>query len=552
MKSFELFVAIANVLIATHVMSKNDFLVNKAIESFISLCGPLTCNGNRSNEILTETLPAICQECSCSSMCLVTGTCCIDYLFGLPERICSSACVYVSQSLREHFSDEIPLARQDYGIIKSCPSASGSQLKEKCTATVDIKTRLTSLPVTSTTTYLTYDNIYCAECHNDHYNLTNWMVHFDCHVKIDFNTFSSFEEIVEIIDDQKCRINTFDKNQYDYVETCHQSSLISKCNATGIWSEYDKAIDYACESINQPIGMFRNIFCYMCNLPDGKLNNKTMCPEGSNFYEACMSTSLNKASYPYKNIYSYLSSANTTANLIYDILYIKQYVRITYHFLVFTTICGKNYKLGQIRFNSETYNDNHSRKHPNDYSAIVRPWQYEISCKEQEVFSMFTTVEQLEEETIRKNCSFAKTVHINLMCYEKETLIRSCPPFSNVYIAMACLMIADDKLLAYRGYYNIFCYICNNPREWNCEQDLSELYFSYLYSFTGCNSIKRKEMTILSVYCKICNNGGPITPFEGFRAMFSMSSYDSAINDKMASCTQDQYFDDKSVCNSDV
>ena len=50
-------------------------------------------------------------------------------------------------------------------------------------------------------------------------------------------------------------------NYYDYY-----TYKLGRCNVTGLWSEYDPDIEWACEHLNLAYKWrYKNVFCYICN-----------------------------------------------------------------------------------------------------------------------------------------------------------------------------------------------------------------------------------------------------------------------------------------------
>ena len=58
----------------------------RALDSYTSLCGPMSCRQSNTIKIRMEDMPAVCKKCSCSPHCLMTRSCCPDYYLGLPDR----------------------------------------------------------------------------------------------------------------------------------------------------------------------------------------------------------------------------------------------------------------------------------------------------------------------------------------------------------------------------------------------------------------------------------------------------------------------------------
>ena len=193
----------------------------KALDSYTSLCGPMSCRQSNTTKIIAEDRPAICKKCSCSPYCLMTRSCCLDYFLGLPERTHFDGIIHRNFNASNFFGYESPGKPEAYRIVKNCPSTSDYEIERKCAAARDVVSRIKSLPVTSSNTYLTYDNINCAKCHNDYTNVEQWMlkVDFKCSQETDLNMMNSFNEIVEFVDKHNCTISTIPNIGAMYIET---------------------------------------------------------------------------------------------------------------------------------------------------------------------------------------------------------------------------------------------------------------------------------------------------------------------------------------------
>ncbi|XP_061179462.1 uncharacterized protein LOC133188090 [Saccostrea echinata] len=238
-----------------------------------------------------------CGTCSCNETCLSPYSyenCCPDVFFRHGLRECRDVKVLLNGT---HFKE----------VIGSCPVGTNFNLSTECTkerSKVDI---LLHPPVTSAITKISYINKYCASCNNASL-LEEWNVNIECEKETDFNFLSSYQEIIDLAIIQSCRIIYISPIS---ARNCSKKSdeKIGSCNVTGSWLFYDKQIEQACLSqYDVTIGIFRNIFCAMCNPP--KFEERLVinqCENSTSIYKkACSFQPILEASFPYKNFFCFV------------------------------------------------------------------------------------------------------------------------------------------------------------------------------------------------------------------------------------------------------
>ncbi|KAL3832432.1 hypothetical protein ACJMK2_024075 [Sinanodonta woodiana] len=202
---------------------------SKLIADTVLLCGIRSvCN---QSAIPFPVLPVTEQEisgcgpCSCDVDCWSRGDCCVD----LPYLYLTSSCQ--STQLIFNGSNAQVDTNNKLEMIASCPEKNlYLEMKEKCDG---------------------FRND-CALLDND-----KLLLH---HLKTLFsenNCFLLYEfpSSVQPIPLRRCMYN-------------YWGDLISTCNETGLWMDYDPSIEWACKNF-QPgdvfLEDFQNIFCYICN-----------------------------------------------------------------------------------------------------------------------------------------------------------------------------------------------------------------------------------------------------------------------------------------------
>lgn len=267
----------------------------------ILFCGPnIICNKSLLAPFNLSNLPASgvnrCGSCSCHENCTTSqsfSNCCPD--------------IYFRQGLRECLNVNILSDKKFYTkIISSCPVDTDEYLLKECTRKRSKVDLLLNPPVTNSELSVTYMNEYCASC-NKVGNVKKWNAQFRCLNETDFNYLSTFQEMIQLAIKESCNVEYDFNKQSDCL--LESDKLISKCNVSGSWLENDKQIDQACQSSYfAPIGIFKNIYCAMCNPPEYQKSLMIEeCTNVSSVYKnACLKFPSSEASHPFKNHFCFL------------------------------------------------------------------------------------------------------------------------------------------------------------------------------------------------------------------------------------------------------
>jgi hypothetical protein len=86
----------------------------------------------------------------------------------------------------------------------------------------------------------------------------------------------------------------------------------------------------------------------------------------------------------------------------------------------------------------------------------------------------------------------------------------------NPLIQLACLSLEHQNLIAYKGYYNVFCHLCNTNENTVklCIDDnfllLFNLEFTTMDSMINkCSTfVSHNDLTVQSILCRICTSRG--------------------------------------------
>jgi hypothetical protein len=235
---------------------------------------------------------ARCGKCYCRSHRSSKNTC-PDVFFKDGLRECRNVNILSKESIFRE-------------VVASCPVGTNLDLSRKCEKQRFDVEALLHPPVFSDITKVSYRNEYCAIC-NQETKWREWNVTFECRGPADFNFLSSYEEIIDLAKQSLCDIIYESPNAGKECSDKHKEKL-TICNVTGSWLNYDEQIERSClSSYNAPIGIFKNIFCAICNPPtfrESVMIDK--CKNSTSIYkEACSVLQAQEASFPYKNFFCY-------------------------------------------------------------------------------------------------------------------------------------------------------------------------------------------------------------------------------------------------------
>ncbi|XP_014244248.1 uncharacterized protein LOC106663710 isoform X1 [Cimex lectularius] len=113
------------------------------------------------------------RNCMCDQLCSRYGDCCTDSPhFDVDEQRRGSAsykCVELTQFGGIYMQTTCPPKWGDMAVRAACERASENQ-----------RDPVAGIPVTSNNTGITYRNMYCSICHDDHYDLHVWHPRIEC------------------------------------------------------------------------------------------------------------------------------------------------------------------------------------------------------------------------------------------------------------------------------------------------------------------------------------------------------------------------------------
>lgn len=271
--------------------------INKLLSLHEAIC-PSKTTCSRPTNIADDLGKFTCfsDPCSCSYQCHDHNDCCPTKPHGYLKTNCKAA-TFLKANEHEHKE----LRRVDECLNKSHPYA------ERC------KSEPINVLVVSPETGLLYENEYCAKC-NGVKTVTALDARLAC---------SPFDgvSITDKFRNGECEFVYFEDNEHkskismyscvsDTADRAKKEVTVKSCNESGLWTQYDADIAWACEHLIQAFGIFKNVFCYICNpslatfvRPVPLDKQLSVCPVESKLEEQCERKPSVERLLPFKNIY---------------------------------------------------------------------------------------------------------------------------------------------------------------------------------------------------------------------------------------------------------
>ncbi|XP_062592082.1 uncharacterized protein LOC134253571 [Saccostrea cucullata] len=283
-----------------------------AFQQYVSACTSSRLCSTRWNVYpplkSNVTLPAACPQCDCDKSCVFRGTCCPDLLF---SKKAIPKCVDVNV---------IGNGSVGYYMVPSCNK------QDSCSEQpFDVKIKNT--PVSSIETFYSYQTKEIAEKYENPDSLRQWGVEFICNSSVDINFISDYSELLETVKEEDCRV-MYTPSSLVQVQKCSPTvNTVSHCNKTGLWKMYDSGVDWACTNLVHQSGIFKNIFCRLCNpprVPKSEVSLISVCNKTGlwrNFDKeievACTLGQKSHVTYPFKNIFCRTCNTDSEKPVLY-------------------------------------------------------------------------------------------------------------------------------------------------------------------------------------------------------------------------------------------
>ncbi|KAF6216028.1 hypothetical protein GE061_000365 [Apolygus lucorum] len=208
------------------------------------------------------------RNCMCDPLCGEYGDCCPDSVhFEVSEQrrgTASYKCVELRNFGGIYMSYTCPPRWGDMDVRRGCELAS-----------VSTKDPMAGVPVSSNTTGITYRNLYCAMCHDDHYDLHVWHPRLECSAFPLQLPPTNFSKLLEFngtnwgvtLDDRfyPCTIDpVVPESAMSFIRRC-QPNVIRTCAIN--WTNIE--VRSRCEAYTSLVYLgdkiYRNPHCAVCN-----------------------------------------------------------------------------------------------------------------------------------------------------------------------------------------------------------------------------------------------------------------------------------------------
>ncbi|KAK3090471.1 hypothetical protein FSP39_012131 [Pinctada imbricata] len=255
----------------TALTSENNATLKYILQQDLLYCPKYgVCSYSRPSNLV---LRSCCESCSCQPSCHYLDNCCPDILkVTLNQHSNRSGEAYekmrcIHPQLMEYLSSDVDYINQ-FLMISRCDDTTYTDTVLKCERQDWDPTDLTMdilLPVTIGGD--AFKNKYCAMCNNA--NLTEaiiWRAEVRCPTSKSITGNSASNLIQNLLTRRTCNLIFAPRTQSAQCNI----GLVRKCNVTGKWMQYDAFVERACLSYTHVYrGVYRNIFCFMCNGEDG-------------------------------------------------------------------------------------------------------------------------------------------------------------------------------------------------------------------------------------------------------------------------------------------
>ena len=308
--------------------------ISAYVDAYIEGCGyQKLCEKDSASPILHDIANkyhrnVYCKSCSCESTCAALEDCCVDKLFqDNPYTCIRDPWILTKDNSDVDFISEIGTSMT---VIHKCSNRSDAELVDRCE--IDNHNRSDILEYVPVYEEGVYKNIYCLMC-----NTLNpeplFKISIICQHYLETALIKRLSHLLELALEH-CKVQVIPNSQDRHCGAVdmsqNNSNLISVCNETGMWSNYDENIVAGCEtSASAPSNFlpiftsdfdgfryYKNYFCFLCN-PSSSISaverlydNCNLTGKWDSEYayveQSCLQTDQIEAWLPYKNLYCYL------------------------------------------------------------------------------------------------------------------------------------------------------------------------------------------------------------------------------------------------------
>ncbi|KAL5015230.1 hypothetical protein ScPMuIL_009500 [Solemya velum] len=272
----------------------------KASQIVLSKCGPRHLCDPRKFETDHTPIPdsdyctACSGECYCDSLCKQLGDCCLDVELGLtdPTTIhpinASFVCVKEKTFIFDHTWNRTMtgnyITKMGIRLVSSCLMTGeiAPDLIDKC-ENINPDDFYSVVPVTSTKSYLTYPNKYCALCNLDN-DVMQWRHMLFCNEYSAINMVRQYADFIREMRTADCKVKFLTPKTLEARQCPQYSSQYTTCRYTAEISGYDPLIQAACEGDMLTYNN-KKIFCETCSTYLNDTDIVDSCPKNNSDHD---------------------------------------------------------------------------------------------------------------------------------------------------------------------------------------------------------------------------------------------------------------------------
>ncbi|KAL5014533.1 hypothetical protein ScPMuIL_008803 [Solemya velum] len=265
----------------------------KASQIVLSKCGPRQLCDPRKFETDHTPVPEsdycrVCSdECHCDSLCKQLGDCCLDVELGLTEPttihlnnasfVCKEENKFIVHYPWNETATEEDITKNGIRLVSSCLMTGeiAPDLIDKCENT-NLDDFYSIVPVTSTKSYLTYPNKYCALCNLDS-DVMQWRHMLYCDEYSAINMVRQYSEFIRGLRTGRCRFQFIPPKTLEPRHCPQYITQYTTCRYTAEFSGYDPLIQAACEG-DLLANNNKKIFCEICDTYSNNTGIVGSCP----------------------------------------------------------------------------------------------------------------------------------------------------------------------------------------------------------------------------------------------------------------------------------
>lgn len=216
------------------------------------------------------TSPVSCSECFCDDVCFFFADCCPDlYADAGHGPVAHSKWSGLTCS-RTSFGSTIP-SRKEVLMVTTClDNATDRTAVNNCLNSTSADRRFTQ-PVTETRTFLTYKNVFCAECNGAHDTIPWPIMSSSGNIRITSEVTSQSTVETKVTASQVDAVSYGRPPAYAKHQRWCRSNIVmvTRCNKSEFYGYFEPALERACASLVIPVWVssvwYKNPFCVLCN-----------------------------------------------------------------------------------------------------------------------------------------------------------------------------------------------------------------------------------------------------------------------------------------------